>query len=145
MYIVVDIHGVIANQNHREHLRGKIPWEQFYSHAANDKPYTNTINLINNLSSVGYKILGVTGTPEKFRHIITEWLDHYKVNIELLLMRHTGDYSKTCSVKVKLIRDYFNESFKDVHFVIDDGDEEAIQEFTELGIAILQLHNAKEI
>jgi hypothetical protein len=118
-------------------------WDHYHENSKYDKVFKNVANLINNLSASGYQIIAITGRNEKHRTLTVSWLVKNKIDIDIILMRPDDDYSKNGELKVRLIKDYFKNDFKKIHFLIDDN-EDTILEFYKLGIPTLQIRNINE-
>jgi len=140
MIILIDIDHTIANSYWRDSMIGTVPWDDYYAEGKYNKPFKNVANLINSLSSMQYEIIGFTGRPEKFRSMTVEWLVKNRIDIDIILMRPDDVFLKNSEMKLVLVKDYFKDDFKKIHFVIDDN-EETILEFYKLGIPTLQIRN----
>ena len=140
MIIVIDIDHTVANSFWRDSMIGTVPWDEYYENGRYDKPFKNVANLINSLSSMGYEFVGFTGRPEKFRTMTVKWLVNNRIDIDTLLMRPDDCFIKNSELKMILVKDYFKDDFKKIHFLIDDN-EESILEFYKLGIPTLQIRN----
>lgn len=140
MIIIIDIDHTVADSFWRDSMIGTVPWDEYHENGKYDKPFKNVANLINSLSAMGYEFIGVTGRNEKFRTLTVSWLVKNNIDIDTVLMRPDDDFTKNGPLKIKLIKEYFKDDFKKVHFMIDDNDE-AILEFYKLGIPTLQIRN----
>jgi phosphoglycolate phosphatase-like HAD superfamily hydrolase len=140
MIILTDIDHTVANAFWRDSMIGVNPWDEYHEQSKYDKPFKRMVSLLNSLSNSGYTIIGVTGRNEKFRQLTTNWFLKYKIDIHELLMRPDDNFMKNAVLKLMLIEERFNGDYKDVHFLIDDNEDAAI-EFFKMGIATLQVRN----
>jgi uncharacterized HAD superfamily protein len=139
MIILTDVDHTVGNSFWRDPMIGAEPWDTYHAAAKDDKPYPNVVSLINSLSSVGHKIIGITGRTEKFRQLTLNWFIKYHIDIDEILMRPDDLFLKNAEMKVKLVQDRF-KNLKDIAFLIDDN-EDTIIEFFKLGITTLQIRN----
>jgi phosphoglycolate phosphatase-like HAD superfamily hydrolase len=142
MIVVVDLDHTVSDAFWRDSMIGVNPWDEYYENAKYDKPFKNVANLINSLSAMNYEIIAFTGRPEKFRTLTVSWLVRNRIDIDIILMRPDGDFTKNSDLKLKLIKEYFKDRFYQIHFIIDDN-EESVLEFYKLGIPTLQIRNVR--
>lgn len=149
--IIVDLDGTLCDASHRvkyidETAHPRKDWNKFYEGIPGDTPNQWCVDLIDNYLIVGgYKILFVTGRPDKYRVSTEQWLhkhlpflndfgDSYK-----LFMRSHGDYRKDFIVKNEI---YHNEIIDKYHvmFVIEDR-KQVVDMWRQLGLVCLQCDN----
>ena len=117
--ILCDIDGTVANNDHRQHfLQGNKDWDGFFSDLSNDAPIYPVINLVNEESKKGKKIMFLTGRPERYRYSTTSWLKDYFSFEIILYMRPDNDKSNKTLVKRNLFEKNFNK--EDIFCVIDN-------------------------
>ena len=140
MIILTDVDHTISDAFWRDSMIGVNPWDEYHEESKHDKPFRKVVNLLNSLSSVGYTIIGLTGRNEKFRLLTTNWFLRYKVDIHEMLMRPDDNFVKNALLKLQLVEQRFNGDYSDIHFLIDDNEDAAI-EFFKMGISTLQVRN----
>lgn len=110
--IIFDLDGTLADGRHRLHLLPKKDhhlteaWVEFNLEADKDKPFEDNIQLCNDLSLIGYKIIILTGRSDIAREITEEWLDVYQVRYDRLVMRKQVDNRKDTVIKEEFLREY---------------------------------------
>lgn len=140
MYVLLDIDHTVSNSFWRDPMIGNVPWDEYHAASKDDKPFRNVADFINALYAMGNTIVGVTGRTENFRSLTLNWFIKYGINIDEMLMRPEGDFTKNAELKMKMINKRFNKHYKDILFAIDDN-EEACIEYFKLGITSLQIRN----
>ena len=139
--ILCDIDGTIANNDHRQHfLEGKKDWEGFFSEIINDKPIYPVINIINEESSNGKKIVFLTGRPERYRYSTKLWLNEY-FNFDFeIYMRKDNDKNN----KLKVKREIFNANFnvEDILYCIDN-DYDLLEQWNEMGLKAMDANTIR--
>jgi hypothetical protein len=140
MFILVDIDHTVANSFWRDGMIGTVSWDEYHENAKFDKSFKNVVTMINALASIGYIIIGITNRPEKFRLLTVNWLIKNQIHIDELLMRPDDIFLVSNELKLKLIKDYFHDNYKNIHFAIDDN-EETILSYYKLNIPTLQIRN----
>lgn len=120
--ILCDIDGTIANNDHRQHfLEGKKDWDGFFSELINDKPIFPIINKVIEEHNTGKEIVFLTGRPEKYRSLTTEWLKKY-FDFEIrLLMRKKNDRRNKLIIKEELVEEQFK--YNEIKLIIDNDKE----------------------
>lgn len=111
---IFDIDGTLADVTHRvHHLEGEKPdWEAFYKAAPDDPPKIDVLEIYCTLVDMGYKILLMTGRPDRYRQETEGWLE---ANLPLvngessyytLFMRPEGDGRPDHVLKEEWVKDY---------------------------------------
>jgi hypothetical protein len=144
MYVLLDLDHTIANSFWRDSMIGVNSWDEYHEASKDDKPFKIITRLVNSLAAMNYVIIGITGRNEKFRQLTTKWLLEHRIDVDELLMRPDGDFSKNGDVKTKLIENRFKGNYKLIQFLIDDN-EDTIRIFQLLGITTLQVRNINEV
>jgi hypothetical protein len=144
MYVLLDLDHTIANSFWRDSMIGVNSWDEYHEASKDDKPFKIISRLVNSLAAMNYVIIGITGRNEKFRQLTTKWLLEHRIDVDELLMRPDGDFSKNGDVKTKLIENRFKGNYKLIQFLIDDN-EDTIRIFQLLGITTLQVRNINEV
>ena len=120
--VLCDIDGTIANNDHRQHyLEGKKDWDGFFSELINDEPIFPIINKVIEEYNAGKEIVFLTGRPEKYRNVTTEWLKRY-FDFEIkLLMRKKNDRRDKLIIKEELLEEQFR--YDEIKLIIDNDKE----------------------
>ena len=136
--VLCDIDGTIANNDHRQHfLEGKKDWEGFFSELINDEPIFPIINKVIEQYNAGKEIVFLTGRPERYRNVTTEWLKRY-FDFEIkLLMRKNKDHKNKLIIKREIFELNFN--VKDI-FLIFENDKELIAMWEDIGANIFDVN-----
>ena len=106
MFVIFDLDGTLALNEHREHFLQKSPqdWDGFFEACDKDEPNLPIINLLKYLSEHYEVRLEIwSGRSEKVRHKTKDWLDRYGVFSEthysLLRMRGSSDFRSDTVLK----------------------------------------------
>lgn len=142
MFILLDIDHTIANSFWRDSMIGNVPWDDYHAASKDDKPFKNVADFINALYAMGYSIVGTTGRTENFRALTLKWFLKHRINIDELLMRPEGDFTKNAELKISLVNRRFDGKYKDILFAIDDNEDACIA-YMNIGITSLQIRNIK--
>ena len=125
-YVIFDIDGTIANNNHRYHyMTGeKKDRAGFLSKMAYDEPIQSVITLIQIIfksrSPLVFQIILVTGRSERYRGVTQDWLEKYQVPYYKLLMRRDNDHRKDWDIKEEILQTLIKQFGKKPVFVVDD-------------------------
>ena len=130
--ILCDIDGTVANNDHRQHyLQGNKDWEGFFSDLSNDVPIYPVINLVNEESIKGKKIIFLTGRPERYREPTQKWLERY-FNFSLqILMRPNENKKNKLIAKEEIFSTNFSKN--EISYVIDN-DKELLNMWKAMGL-----------
>jgi acid phosphatase class B len=137
--VIVDIDGTIADNRHRQHfLEGeKKDWDSFFSKVIDDEPIQITIEVVRALSE-RYRIIFVTGRPEKCKGDTYKWLDdNYDLGDCIILFRKDGDFRPDHETKLETYRSVI-EPIYDVKLVIDDRDK-VVKMWRKIGLPCWQV------
>lgn len=117
--VIVDIDGTLADVTHRlHHVRGRRKkWKKFFALMSEDKPISEVITRVQDLAGE-YNIYLVSGRPDDYRDITTEWLKLHDVPYEALYMRRAGDFRPDDIVKQEILDEHFDKH--NIELVIED-------------------------
>lgn len=140
--IIFDIDGTLANNKHRVHwLEGeKKDWDKFYSEMDKDTPNKPIvmifISLLMNIKP-SYKIICVSGRPEKYKHLTLKWFEE-KIGFapNELYMRPDGDHRPDYQVKQEIL-DALKADGYEILFTVDDR-KQVVDMWRRNGITCLQ-------
>ena len=109
-YVICDIDGTVADNNHRQHLLGKSRnWEAFFNEMENDQPINNVLEMVKKKYEDGFQIIFLTGRPERYRSITKKWLEKYIYFEFCLVMRKDNDTRNKVLVKKELFKENFSD------------------------------------
>jgi hypothetical protein len=141
-WIVFDIDGTIADCNHRvQYAQAKL-WDEFHERAPEDLVIVNVADLMVETSLSGYKIILLTGRPEKYRHATIEWLKKARLEkfYDELIMRPEDNFVQDGPMKVGLLEQRFGSQedvLANVWFVVDDR-ESVVETLRNYGLTVFQ-------
>jgi hypothetical protein len=104
--VIVDLDGTLADGKHREHHlhpKEKRDWDAYYEKCGLDAPHEDVIQVVNSLQASGYIIIIITGRREQTRPATEQWLRHYGVCYDVLIMRPVGCHTDDHIWKVEMI------------------------------------------
>lgn len=110
-YIVVDLDGTLCDCEHRVHLvKGNQPdWNAFFEAMVYDTPREHVVDMVRTTYE-GYPVVIVTGRPEPYRILCSQWLDYYDIKYHSLLMRRPNDRRPDTEVKQEILDKYLDKS-----------------------------------
>lgn len=132
--IVSDIDGTVAKN------MGRPPFE--WSRVGEDLPILEIANLVKVYSTLGFKVIFLTGRSEECRQITTDWLKQHVVDEFDMFMRPEGDYSKDRDLKQKMFFENIEPNYN-VEFVIDDR-KQVVNLWTDINVKLLNVGNIYE-
>lgn len=122
---IFDIDGTLALMNKK---RGAFDWH---------KVHLDDVNIIvkeqaNNLHSLGYKIIIVTGRDGVCEDLTKEWLDLHEISYDLIYTRPKNDFRKDSAIKTEI----YNNHIKDKYFVkaVFDDRLQVLKTWNDLGL-----------
>ena len=134
--IIVDVNGCLGDCTNRKHFLDQEPrdWDGFFRHMMIDKPDDFMHRLVNAQNDHPFynKVILITGSPEKYRPLMLEWLSTNQVLFDELYMRGDYQFIKGFEFKKKLLEDHLLEKY-DIARAFDDRTECAIM-YRGLGI-----------
>ncbi len=128
--IVIDIDGTIAIRTERK------PFE--WARLEEDVPNRRLVELLEILSSVGIKMLLVSGREERLRSGTERWLAAHLGPFEALFLRPSGDFRKDSQIKYEIFVDQIKDNYE-VVAVFDDRQQTVDMWREELGLLCLQV------
>lgn len=139
-WILCDIDGTIANDDHRVHLiRNRVDplWHLYHEASIHDPPFQEVVDLINYLGRE-HSIAFLTGRPEQYREITQDWLNSQMEFLSPyeLYMRPTGSQDRAHNIKRQIIEKYFQPLHK-IWLALDDH-KPIVDMYRSLGILCLQ-------
>lgn len=132
--VLFDIDGVLADSQHRWHLVEEEGWDPFFEQCGKD-PLLPLAHLIASLSMT-YRIVLVTGRPERNRGLTMGWLNAHFIHCDELCMRPDNDF-RTGEKRWALER--LKEKYHIVCSFEDDPRNVAV--YRELGIPVVCVYS----
>lgn len=138
--IVVDVDGVIADGEHRQHfLAGsRKRWGDFFAASPDDAPLLPAITLLDLIDEATTIVL-LTARPETIHDETIAWLDDCDVRWDLLIMRSNRDHGHSPAIKRLAVEELRAAGF-DLVLALDD-DERNISMFEDEDIPALYIHS----
>jgi len=138
--VLVDIDGVIADGDHRQHFVAgtKKRWQDFFRASTDDPPLLATITWLDLLDDATLIVL-LTARPESIHDETVTWLRHYEVRWDLLIMRSKVDHGPSPEMKRLAVEELRFADFEPV-LALDD-DQRNISMYIEEGIPALYIHS----
>ena len=135
--VCIDIDGTLSDHSHRKEFVETKPknWEKFFEGMDKDPLNKWCWELMTAMSSAGFKIILLTGRPDKYREVTEKWLEEYDVPYDKLIMRKEGDHRDDTIVKKELIEENFLKG--QILFVVDDRSR-VCEMYRDLGLTCLQ-------
>lgn len=143
-YVLIDLDDTLCAAWMRADLIEQ-GWDIFHSKSVSDKPIEEMITLVNAIHLAGFKAIGLTSRPNRFRSISIYWLIQHGVYMEHLMMRPDSDWRGAADVKLSLATEFFGGEdavAENVAFVIDDR-EDVVKAFSGIGVTTLHVNAAR--
>lgn len=108
--MVFDLDGTLADDVWRLHLitvieeNGKKEWDKYHFEAQYDMPVRGISEAYRVFVSIGYRMIIVTGRPEKWKDQTVKWLKEQNLSYDDLLMRPDGDFTPAYKLKLQLLK-----------------------------------------
>ena len=145
--IICDLDGTLADFEHRTHLVNTKPkkFEQFYDECDKDSVIVPVWEIIYKMCidsyKPKYKLIFVTGRPERTRSKTTAWLFNMCRFIDYTLyMRADGDRRPDDIIKQEILDKYLDKS--KILFVLDDR-QKVVDMWRRNGLTCLQVAEGK--
>jgi len=136
--VLIDLDGTLANIDHRAHLVKEKRWKEFYAACDKDTPYPWAMSLIESFITCDYKVVILTARSREVEQKTIEWLNYvaelYPPDMELVMVRAEGDYSKDFELKRKWAEAY---GLDRILFAVDDQTQ-VIEMWRSIGVTALQ-------
>lgn len=134
--IIVDINGTLGDCSARSHFLEQDPrdWDGFFENMMTDSPIDFVHRFCNAQPNEPFwcHVLLTTGAPEKYRPLMTKWLETNNVYYNKLYMRGSFQYMKGYVWKEKLYREEIEPNY-DIICVLEDK-EECANMYRKLGL-----------
>jgi hypothetical protein len=146
MYIIVDIDGTIANNEHRQHHvqndLGHKNWDAFFHEMGQDRPFAHMWELVHALSK-SFDILYVTGRPEQYRDRTARWMrKHSFPDGDGIVMRPTKDHRPDHEWKLEILKHIRDVEKRVILMAFDDRDS-VVKMWRENGVPCMQVAEGK--
>lgn len=133
---IFDIDGTVSDCRHRVHYaKGPEPeWEKFFAASGEDAALTHGVGLAQRYAAAG-TLAWLTGRPERFRPITTEWLSRHGLPSVPLYMRPNDDLTPAADFKSRQLAEL--AKLHEIALVVDD-DEGVLAALADAGWPILR-------
>jgi phosphoglycolate phosphatase-like HAD superfamily hydrolase len=134
--VVLDIDGVLADVRHRLHYLNRRPkaWDAFFAAAGDDDLLAEGVAVARQ-AVAGYRIVYLTGRPERIRRATADWLRRHQLPAGTLLMRSNSDHRPSRLMKLERLRRIASSAT--VALVVDD-DADVIATLRAAGFNVMQ-------
>lgn len=139
MNLLLDLDHTVSDAAWRDHMINEDGWDNYHLQLIHDKPIPEIIAMARGLYNSGWRIIGLTARPERFRRLSMNWLIRNKVALDELLMRPDDDYRSSPVVKLDLIYRRCPDIGDKRKFLLVDDREDICQFFVEAGFSTLQV------
>ena len=103
--VIFDIDGTLADNSERQKYLSELRWDMFFNEMGNDYPVKEVLELYNLIrNSQQYKIIIVSGRPEKYKKLTEQWLTWNNIYYDDLYMRKDGDQRKDNVIKQEILK-----------------------------------------
>lgn len=138
--IIFDVDGVLADASNRQHfLKGVDPdWTGFFDACHQDPLIPESAKLLD-LIDPKYTIILMTGRPTAVQQKTLDWLEHFSLRWDMLIMRHHGDYSAAKKFKQNEIIELKDQGFTIV--LAFEDDLRNVEMFKNEGIPCVYVHS----
>lgn len=143
-FIVVDLDGTLCDAGHRVDYAKAGQWDDFHSRSGKDKPFADVLSLVVKFNET-HSVLVATGCNERYRTLRTDWLNLWRVPVDVLLMRPDDDYTQDGAMKLRLLEGHFGSKenvLSSVAFALDDRDR-VVEAFRNYGLNCWQVRNGE--
>ncbi len=134
--IICDVNGVLGDCSQRAHFLEQEPrdWDSYFRHMMVDRPVDFVHRFVNAQASHPFfcEVVLITGSPEKYRSLMMEWLKTNEVRYDHLYMRGNYEFIKGFEFKRKLYLDELQHKF-DIVCILEDN-EECAKMYRDLGL-----------
>lgn len=137
--VIFDLDGTLADITNRRNALALAQgnWDIFFSSMDRDPPKTPIVNLYHILAaSQKYTMIIVTGRPERYRNITTDWLNSKEIDYNYLFMRKDNDRRPDNLIKKEILEKIKSEGFY-IDFAVDDRNS-VVGMWRENGVTCLQ-------
>lgn len=136
--VIFDLDGTLSDSTNREHFIKENKWDEFFDACGNDPVIKPVADLLAALFKANYRILIITGRPERVRKNTESWLLRNFIMYDRLYMRKDGDMRPNAEYKNEVL----DSIVEPITFAVDDNVESA-RMFRSRGITCLQVAENK--
>lgn len=145
-YILCDLDGVVFDHRHRYHLIREQPkqWDAYYAASVRDPIIVPVVELIRGYYVHGYRIVFVTGRPQRISDITHEKLQAtFGVMAYNILHRANRDFRPNVELKESLLQHCIEHHHGLPALAIDDL-ARVVRMYRDYGVPSMQLRLPKE-
>jgi hypothetical protein len=145
-FIIVDLDGTIANDDHRFGVWADGGPDEYFSMQHKDTPNLDVCWLLKFIAiRIDICLMIVTCRPERYRAETNSWLERHRIYHSGLLMRPTGDRTPSGELKIRMLEQHFGDKktvLEQVMFVLEDRDK-VVSALREYGLKCWQVRPGK--
>lgn len=138
--VLMDIDHTLADCHWRDHLIGDAGWDEYHAAGKDDACVPEVRKLVVALANANFRIICLTGRPERWRMATVRWMVTNQIPMHELLMRPDADFRPTPELKVDLVKQHLPNLFPNNIAFIIDNDERIIEKFKAEGVTAMQIH-----
>jgi FMN phosphatase YigB (HAD superfamily) len=135
--VIVDIDGVLANNDHAIHLMNAGDWEAFHAEIPNFPVYEGWARIVDRMYNGGAFIWAMTARQERYRKATEKWLKDHNIWHHELVMR--AEHEEYVGWKSREVRQIIAEGYE-VELMIDDS-QEILESVKDLGFPTVYVHS----
>lgn len=140
---VFDLDNTLSDAEHRSHLARNKLWDDFHIRAEHDEAVPAIKSLCEALWNGGKQIVILTGRPEKYRNITTNWLQKQSIRFDGLLMRPNDDFRQDYDFKAHMLQMLCNsECLQPSSIVVFEDRDTVVKALRPLGYTVLQVRDS---
>ena len=136
--IIIDLDGTLTDVSHRVHHVQKEPKDKksFNSLIGGDGLNSWCYELLEAMRERGYKIIFITGRPDKYRKETVDWLEQKQIVYDELYMRPRHAGVPDSLVKKKIYEEFIRDRME-IAFVVEDR-LSVVRMWRKIGLVCLQ-------
>lgn len=116
--VICDLDGTLSSASWRLPFVKNKDWKGFYDRIPFDRPNQEVLRFLHSRDAAGGKTIYLTGRPEDYRDITSDWLRRHGLRDSPLLMRRSGDFRPDYVVKEEILDTKLKSM--EVELVIED-------------------------
>lgn len=139
MILLVDIDHTVSDASWRDHLMGD--WNKYHAASIHDKPIMEVVQVIKDLQKAGWRALGFTMRPARWRLITNTWLSQIAtLKLETVLMREEDEWRPSATAKIDLLEKHFaGHDYAQQPIILLDDHGEVCAAFAKRNITVFQV------
>ena len=115
-------------------------WDAYHEAGDGDLPLTDTIQVVNSMAAAGFRVIGLTARPEKWRSLTNTYLMRHGILMREMLMRPDNCFLPSPRCKLEEISRHLGENWRDQIVVFFEDRDDVVAAFRAEGITVAQIH-----